>query len=108
MLDADRIYHEVTQAGETWADAKSAYEALDGLTKTVLADITTNFLPPVCSTRIEAESRALASSDYKEHLAEKSKARRVWLLAEVKYKGLVMLAELRRTQESTRRQEMKL
>lgn len=107
-LDADHIYHEVTTAGETWADCKAAYEALDGLTKTVLADITANFLPPVCASRVEAESRALASRDYKEHLAEKSAARKAWLVAEVKYKGLIMLAELRRTQESTKRAEMNL
>jgi hypothetical protein len=30
------------------------------------------------------------------------------LLAEVRYKGLQMLAELRRSEESTRRAEMKL
>ena len=108
MLDADRIFHEVTQAGEDWADKKAAYETLDDLTKTVLADVTTGFLPPTCQTKSEAELRALASGEYKEHLAAVSKARRAWLLSEVKYKGLVMLAELRRTQESTRRQEMKL
>ena len=108
MLDADHIYHEVLSAGERWADAKAAYETLDDLTKTVLADITSGFLPPVCPTKTEAETRALASKDYKDHLAAKHSARKSWLLAEVKYKGLVMLAELRRTQESTRRQEMKL
>jgi hypothetical protein len=108
MLDADRIYHEVTTAGETWADTKSAFEALDDLTKTVLAEITSNFLPPMCHTKAEAEIRAQSSTQYKEHLATKAAARKAWLLAEVKYKGLVMLAELRRTQESTRRQEMKL
>lgn len=107
-MDADRIYHEVTQAGEDWADKKSAFETLDDLTKTILADITANFLPPVCPTKSEAEMRSIASKEYKQHLAAVGSARRAWLLSEVKYKGLVMLAELRRTQESTRRQEMKL
>lgn len=107
-LDADRIYHEVTEAGEDWADKKSAYETLDDLTKTCYADILGNFLPPTCATKAEAETRALASGNYKEHLAAKSAARKAWLLAEVKYKGLIMLAELRRTQESTRRQEMRI
>lgn len=108
MLDPDKIYHEVTSSGAIWADAKAAYETLDDFTKTVLADITSNFLPPVCQTKTEAEMRALASKDYKDHLAAKHSARKSWLLAEVKYKGLIMLAELRRTEESTRRQEMKL
>ena len=108
MLDADHIYHEVTTAGEDWADKKAAYETLDDLTKTVLANVLTDFLPPTCPTRAEAETRALASTAYKEHLAAVSRARKAWLLGEVKYKGLIMLAELRRTQESTRRQEMRV
>ena len=108
MLDADRIYHEITQAGEDWADKKAAYEAFDDCTKTILAEITSDFLPPVCPTKTEAELRALASKGFKEHLGAKAAARKSWLLAQVKYNGLIMLAELRRTQESTRRQEMKL
>lgn len=108
MLDPDRIYHEVTKAGEEWADKKAAYEALDDCTKTIFAEITSDFLPPTCATKSEAELRALASKGYKEHLGTKAAARKSWLLAEIKYKGLIMLAELRRTEESTRRQEMKL
>lgn len=107
-LDADHIYHEVTTAGEDWADKKSAYEALDDLTKTVYSDILSDFLPPTCNTKAEAETRSYADRRYKEHLSAKSASRRAWLLAEVKYKGLIMLAELRRTQESTRRQEMRV
>lgn len=107
-MNADRIYQEVTSAGEKWADCKAAYEALDDMTKTVYADIMTNYMPPICSTKGEAECRAYADKDYKAHLVEKGKARRAWLLAQVGYDGLKMLAELRRSQESTRRAELTL
>ena len=108
MLNSDEIYKTVLTAGEEWADKKAAYETLDDCSKSVLADLTTDYLPPACASKSEAETRALASKQYKEHLASKSAARRAWLVAEVRYKGLVMLAELRRSEESTRRQEMKL
>lgn len=106
-LNADEIYTQVLAAGEEWADRKAAYEALDDNTKSVLADITSNYMDAKL-TRAEAETRALASSDYKHHLATVSAHRKAWLQAQVRYDSLKMLAELRRSEESTRRQEMKL
>ena len=107
-LDPDAIYREVISAGEKWADLKSAYEALDDNTKSVLADIQANFLDGGKITKSEAEMRALASGDYKQHLASVSAARKAFLRAQVKYDSLKTLAELRRSQESTRRAEMRL
>lgn len=107
MLDPDKIYHEVSSAGEEWAYKKAAFEALDDNTKSVLADITGRYLDGK-TTKTEAERYALASRDYREHLASVAKARSEWLQAQVRYDSLKMLADLRRSQESTRRQEMKL
>jgi len=106
-LDPSSIYLEVLKAGEEWADKKSAYEALDDNTKSVLAKITGGFMDGKIS-KTEAERCALASQDYREHLASVSDARHEWLRAQVRYDSLKMLAELRRTQESTRRAEMRL
>ena len=107
MLDPDKIFHEVSTAGDEWADRKAAFEALDDVTKSVLADITGRFMDGKIS-RTEAERYALASQDYRQHLASVSKARSEWLRAQVRYDSLKLLADLRRSQESTRRQEMKL
>ena len=107
MLNADEIYKEVLASGEAWADAKAAYEALSDNTKSVLADITSNFMDGKMS-RSEAEMRALASGEYKVHLASVKAARKAWLFAQVRYDSIKMLAELRRSQESTRRAEMQL
>jgi len=107
MLEPEKIYVEVTSAGETWADCKAAYEALDDNTKSVLADIALGYMDGKIS-KTEAELRALASKAYRDHLAEVRNARRAWLMAQVRYDSLKMLAELRRTQESTRRAEMRL
>ena len=106
-LDPDKIYHEVSTAGEEWADKKSAYEALSDNTKSILAEIMSDFMTGKTS-KAEAEMRALASPDYKNHLASLQKARREWLRSQVKYDSLKMLSELRRSQESSRRAEMNI
>jgi len=107
MLDPDRIYHEILTAGEHWADTKAAYEALADNTKSVLAEIRGRYLD-AGQTQGGSEVSALASRDYREHLVSLSKARSAFLRAQVSYDSLKMLAELRRSQESTRRAEMKL
>jgi hypothetical protein len=107
MLNAEQIYHEVSTAGEDWADKKAAYEALDDNTKSVLAEITGRYMDGK-TAKGSAEAFALASKDYRDHLADVAKARHAFLRAQVKYDSIKMLAELRRTQESTRRAEMRL
>ena len=108
MINADEIYAKVIESGTVWADCKAAYELLDDMSKTILADITSNFMPPVSGTKSEAEMRALASADYKNHLASKGAARKLWLHAQVAYDGVKMLAELRRSEESTNRAQMNM
>lgn len=103
-LDPAEIYRNVTEAGEEWADKKAAYEALDDNTKSILADIASGFMPD--NSKTASEALALASRPFRDHLAEKAIARKAWLLAQVRYDSIKMLAELRRTQESTRRAEM--
>ena len=107
-LDADEIYQAVTKSGEDWADKKAAYELLDDMTKTVLADLTTDTMQGHKCSKGEAETRAYAHPIYKEHITALAGARRAWLQAEVKYKGVQLLAELRRSEESTRREEMRM
>lgn len=107
MIDPDKIYHEVETAGDDWADKKAAYEALDDNTKSVLAEICGRYLD-AGENKGQSEIRALASKDYREHLASLSKARGEFLRAQVRYDSLRMLADLRRSQESTKRAEMTL
>jgi hypothetical protein len=106
-FNPEHIYESIRLAGDDWADKKSAYDALDDNTKSVLAEITTGYMD-TCKSKTEAEMRALASAEYKNHLRTTQDARRAFLKAQVKYDTLKTLAELRRSQESTRRAEMKL
>ena len=107
MFDPDEIYHKLESSGVDWADKKSAFNALDRVTKSVLADILVSFMDTGLS-RAESETRSLASSQYKTHLASVAASEKAYLQAQVLWNNLQTLAELRRSQESTRRAEMKL
>jgi hypothetical protein len=107
MLDPDKIYRQLEEAGNDWADKKAAYDTLDRNTKSVLSDVLVNFMDSGLS-RAEAEARSLSSGKYKEHLASVSRSHKAYLQAQVLWNNLQTLAELRRSEESTRRAEMKL
>lgn len=107
MINAEAIYHELQKAGEDWADKKAAFNALDRNTKSVLSDVLVSFMDSGLS-RAESEARSHASSAYKNHLASVAVAEKAFLQAQVLWNNLQTLAELRRSEESTRRAEMKL
>ena len=89
LLDSDLMYRKLMEAGETWADTKAAYQALDNATASVLADLTQGYRDGKDGpSRAEAETMA----------------RR----AQVRYDSLKTLIELRRSEESSRRAEMRL
>ena len=104
MLEVEKIYVELEKAGNDWADKKAAYDALDRNTKSVLADVLVDFMDSGLS-RAESETRSLSSGLYKEHLASVSRAHKSYLQAQVLWSNLQTLAELRRSEESTRRAE---
>ncbi len=104
-LNPDEIYRELEKAGNDWSDKKAAFEILDRNTKSVLADVLITFMDSGLS-RAESETRALASSAYKNHLASVGAAHKAYLQAQVLWTNLQTLAELRRSEESTRRAEM--
>jgi len=85
-LDADQIFKNIMEAGEDWADKKAAFNLLEDMTKTNLADLITDYMVN-SSSKAVAEQMALASKPFKDHLASLAGARRAWLLAEVRYKG---------------------
>lgn len=101
------LYDRVITTGEDWADKKAAYDLLDDSTKSVLAQLTGDRLPQEKSYAA-AEGQARASSAFREHLAAVAAARRAFLVAQVRYDGAKMFVDLRRTQESNRRAEMRL
>lgn len=100
-FDPEAIYRRLEAAGEDWVDKNAAAEILEETKKTVLAERMAEFQ----GSTAERERNALADSVYKLHLTNMVMARKEANRARVKYDSVRVLAEMRRTQESTRRAE---
>ncbi len=100
-FNPEKIFERLLQAGEEWSDRNAAAEILEETKKTLLAEIMSGFT----GSTAERERNALADVSYKLHLKNMVAARREANRARVRYDSVRVLAEMRRTQESTRRAE---
>ncbi len=103
-FDPEAIYQKLNDAGEEWVDKDAAANLLEETKKTLLAELMNGFQ----GSNAERERCALADTTYKHHLKTMVAARREANRAKVRYDSMKVLAELRRTQESTRRAEINL
>jgi hypothetical protein len=105
-FDPDKIYHQIVTSGEEWADCEAAASLLEETRRTVLAELM-NSLDKSMSMAAK-ESYALADPTYKLHVTNMVTARKEANRTKVRYDAVRVLAEMRRSQESTRRAEMRL
>ena len=104
-FDPDKFYNSVVEAGNSWADLNAAADLLEESKKSVLAELMNQ---TQASSNAAKEMAALADPTYRLHVTNMVNARKESNRARVRYDGMKMLAELRRSQESTRRAEMNL
>lgn len=104
-FDPDRAYVEMVRAGEEWADAEAAAQALEESRKSVLAKVMNEQSVAALGAK---EMHALADERYTAHVEAMVKARKAANIARVRYDCRKVLADLRRSQESTRRAEMQI
>ena len=101
-FDPDAIFSELERAAEEMVRTKETADNLSELKKSVLAKLTLDHMKSVKS-RTEAETYALADPDYETYVRGMNEAARQANRAQAMYKNRLVLAELRRTEESTRR-----
>lgn len=101
-FDPTRIYHEIVTSGEDYCDKDAAANLLEETKKSILAKIINSADGGSMAAK---ESAALADPAYRLHLTQMVSARKEANRAKVKYDAVRVLAEMRRTQESTRRAE---
>lgn len=101
-LNSDLAWERLVQAGEDWADKDAAATLLEETKKSVLAEIKAK---AGAKSDAAAETIALCDKGYKEHIKSMVEARRVANRAKVRYDSAKTLAELRRSEEATRRAE---
>lgn len=102
-LDSDRAYDALIKSGDDWADKDAAATLLEETKKSVLAKLK---MEAAGKSDAASETIALCHPDYQAHLESMVEARRQAVRARVRYDSAKTLAELRRSEESTRRAEM--
>lgn len=104
-LDSDRVYDALIKSGDDWSDKDAAASLLEETKKTLLAKLKNEADGKSDASK---ETLALCHPDYAEHIGLMVEARRVANKARVRYDANKTLAEMRRSEESTRRAEMTL
>jgi hypothetical protein len=104
-FDSDRAYDALIKTGEDWADKDAAASILEETKKSVLARLKNQSGAKSDAAR---EAEALCHADYLQHLEVMVEARKAAIKARVRYDSAKTLAEMRRSEESTRRAEMTL
>ena len=105
-LDPDAIYEKIMEAAREWVSSDEDARRLAKMEKVVLAEIT-NQQDQSLSHAVRA-SLALASPEYRLHITNMVAAKTKANITHARYKAAQSLAELRRSQESSRRAEMNI
>ena len=104
-MDANEVYSQLVLAGEEWAELQAAYNILEDTKSAILAKLMLNSgANSVAAREIEAK----ASQEFTNHVKTTQEAMKAALKAKVKYESAKMWVELKRSEEATRRAEMKL
>ncbi len=103
----DAIFHRIVEVGEEWAEADKAARLLEDLTKSRLAQLTLREQARGVS-RVQAETEALASDAYQEHVRSGIQAREHASKLQVRHKAALMWVELWRSLNANQRAEMRL
>lgn len=103
-IDAEHIHAALVKTGEEWADLDAAATLLEETKKSVMAKLINEAEGSVNAR----EYKALADPEYRRHVEGMVTARKSANKARVRYDSAKTLAELRRSEESTRRAEMSL
>lgn len=104
-MDADILYHKLMQAGNDWADKQAAHNILEDTKTAVLAQL---MLKSQATSVAAKEIEAKASKEFTEHVHNTQEAMKAALKAKVNYESIKTWIDLKRSEEATRRAEMKL
>ena len=103
-LDADMIYEKIMEAAREWVSADEESRKLKELKPIILSEIANQ--QDQSLSLAARTSLALASPEYRLHCVKMVEAKTKSNMTQARYKAAQNLAELRRSQESSRRAEM--
>ena len=103
-FNPEQIYQQLQAVGQEWANAKARYEELDEAKKSVLAEL---YESAERKTVKDKEQAALASKVYRDYIAALAVARHEYLIADVKWRNIQVLASMKQSEYATLREELK-
>lgn len=104
-MDANELYHKLTEAGNDWADKQAAYNVLEDTKNAVLSRLMLQSDAPSVSAR---EVEAKASKEYSDHVKNTQEAMKLALKAKVNYEAIKIWIDLKRTEAANERALAKL
>lgn len=104
-MDANELFHKLTEAGNDWADKQAAFNILEDTKNAVLAQL---MLKSQATSVAAREIEARASKEFTDHVQNTQEAMKAALKAKVQYESIKTWIDLKRSEEATRRAEMKL
>ena len=102
MTTPDELYEQLTRLGTDWADKNSAALLLKENKKSILAQVTLQYLSK-SKTIKQAETMAEADGDYMKHIQNMVAAERASNIARVNYDAMRTYVDLYRTQQANER-----
>ena len=99
-MNADKLYHKLTQAGEEWADRQAAFNILEDTKSAVLARLMMRSTAQSVAAR---EIEAKASPEYLSHVETTQEAMKAALKAKVRYNSIQVWIDLKRTESANER-----
>lgn len=106
-LDAGAVFVRLIELGEAWADRQAAASLFEETKGATLARLTVERMDERTS-RAQAETLAMASDEWLSHVEGMVQAKKSAQKAMVRWKSALMWAEMLRSQNATRREEMRL
>lgn len=104
-LEANKLYHKLTTAGSDWAEKQAAYNILEDTKSAILAQL---MLKSQATSVAAREIEAKASKEFTEHVKTTQEAMKDALKAKVNYEAIKIWIDLKRSEEATRRAELKI
>lgn len=101
----EQIYAEIVKSGDDWSDKDAAATLLEETKSSVLAELMNNQDQKL--SMAAKESLARADPAYRLHIARMVEARKLSNRAKVRFDGAKLLADLRRSEHSTQRAQMR-
>ena len=101
-FDPDKVAHELSVRGKSWAEKDAQYRALDDATKSILCEIAGK----MDGSEASKERSARASADFYQHLTDLADARTLAAVAKISYDVYKTWIDMKRSELSYQKAEM--